>query len=192
MRRLLYIILAIIIVLFIVGIYFFSITEELVLDERTYPDILNLEHYSISEIKANNFSSGQYNTEGYVVKIYGCPKCPSGAKCEPCMGPNIVISEQNKILESYTLTDQDLIIFVKNPKQFRLGSYYVFSIIVLDRETTSEPINNVELLAYSNEQSSVDCTSWFDGCNTCEVINGKIGQCTKKSCMEYEKPRCLA
>ena len=37
-----------------------------------------------------------------------------------------------------------------------------------------------------------DCISWFDGCNTCEVINGEIGPCTKKGCKEYEKQRCLA
>ena len=35
------------------------------------------------------------------------------------------------------------------------------------------------------------CNLWFDGCNTCEVINGEVGACTKKACIEYEKPGCL-
>ena len=123
-----------------------------------------------------------------------CDPACKGAICKQkaCMRQNIVISEQKKILDVYDLTTKDMIIFVENPRQFRLGNYHTFSIAISDRKTTSELINDVELLAYSNGQPSVDCISWFDGCNTCEVINGEIGPCTKKACMEYEKPRCLA
>src|SRR5690242_12183166 len=38
-----------------------------------------------------------------------------------------------------------------------------------------------------------NCTSWFDGCNTCSVENGVIGGCTRKACKaSAEAPKCLA
>jgi len=27
-----------------------------------------------------------------------------------------------------------------------------------------------------------DCIKWYDGCNTCEVVDGKIGACTEMAC----------
>jgi hypothetical protein len=30
-----------------------------------------------------------------------------------------------------------------------------------------------------------DCTSWFDGCNTCTVAAGVVGECTLKSSKRY-------
>jgi putative hemolysin len=37
------------------------------------------------------------------------------------------------------------------------------------------------------------CKSWYDGCNTCFVTNGKIDGCTKKACSEEikTKPKCM-
>ena len=38
-----------------------------------------------------------------------------------------------------------------------------------------------------------NCTSWFDGCNTCSVENGVIKGCTKMACKDTTKPpSCLA
>ena len=37
----------------------------------------------------------------------------------------------------------------------------------------------------------VNCVSWYDGCNTCRCVNGKITACTKRFCVRKEKPRCL-
>merc|ERR1719445_1614506 len=36
-----------------------------------------------------------------------------------------------------------------------------------------------------------DCSSWFDGCNTCTCNNGELGACTMKWCFTQEEPRCL-
>lgn len=37
-----------------------------------------------------------------------------------------------------------------------------------------------------------DCRTFFDGCNTCQRAPGAdAAACTRKACMEYEKPRCL-
>lgn len=35
------------------------------------------------------------------------------------------------------------------------------------------------------------CSSYYDGCNTCSVVNGKIGACTEMYCMEKWTPKCL-
>lgn len=34
------------------------------------------------------------------------------------------------------------------------------------------------------------CTTWYDGCNTCQVINGQIGACTRMMCFREDNPRC--
>jgi hypothetical protein len=36
-----------------------------------------------------------------------------------------------------------------------------------------------------------DCSSWYDGCNTCTCNDGNIGACTKKNCFRKEEPKCL-
>ncbi len=142
---------AIIVVLVIVGIYFYLQQPTNLENQITYPTTSNLDFFQINEIKQNNFTSGNFNTEGYVVKIYTCPPCPndpSAGMCKPCDRDNIVISENNKILETYSLTENELIIFVENPKQFELGKKYKFSIKILDYKSTGEPINYIELVGY--------------------------------------------
>ena len=34
------------------------------------------------------------------------------------------------------------------------------------------------------------CVSWFDGCNTCRVINGQLGSCTRMMCFREDDPYC--
>lgn len=35
-----------------------------------------------------------------------------------------------------------------------------------------------------------NCKIWFDGCNSCVVIRGKLRGCTSKSCTTTEAPMC--
>jgi len=132
------------------GAYFYYQTSTDRTNDRTYPESSNLNFYSISQLKGKNLNSGTYNTEGYVVRKHECPPCPKGAMCKPCMGDNIVISEMNKLLDTYSLTNNEMIIFVKNPNQFELGKKYSFSVNVRESKSTSEPINDVELTGYSS------------------------------------------
>lgn len=125
----------------------------------TYPQTSNYTFYSIHEIKQNKFSSGTYNTEGNVVKIYTCPPCPTGAQCKPCMRDNIVISENNQILETYSLSDKEIILFADNPKQFELGKKYQFSIKILDYKSTGEPVNDAEIIGYNSLSQNGSTTS---------------------------------
>jgi len=144
------------VIIVVAGIYFYA-TSNINTDRttntdnaRTYPTSSNSDiiFYPISKIKQENLTSGIFNTEGFVVKIYTCPTCPEGAMCKVCMGDNIVISMDNKLLESYSLTEKELIVFAENPKQFELGKKYKFTIRIFDYKSTGEPINNIELVGY--------------------------------------------
>ena len=64
------------------------------------------------------------------------------------MKNNIVISQNNKLLDTYTLTSSEIILFANNPKQFELGKKYSFSVKILDYKSTNEPINDIELVGY--------------------------------------------
>lgn len=114
----------------------------------TYPAASDFDVYAIHELKEQNFTSGTFNTEGYVVKIYTCPPCPAGSVCSLCMGDNIVISETNVLLEEYDISETELIVFAEDPEQFVLGAKYLFSVEVLDRHITLDTINDVRLLGY--------------------------------------------
>ena len=36
----------------------------------------------------------------------------------------------------------------------------------------------------------LNCKSWFDGCNNCQVSNGQLGACTRMMCFRMDNPRC--
>ena len=36
------------------------------------------------------------------------------------------------------------------------------------------------------------CSTWYDGCNNCQVRNGQIGACTRMMCFIMDNPRCLS
>jgi hypothetical protein len=128
-----------------------------------YPPASNYSFYSIHEIKQNNLSRGYYNTEGYVSKVYGCAPCPVGAQCGMCMAPNIVISEENRTLEIYELSDKDLIIFTAsflesynvNKNLFKIGEKYRFSVNFTDYKSTNEKINDVYLIGFDKGVSII-------------------------------------
>merc|ERR1719192_1278602 len=42
----------------------------------------------------------------------------------------------------------------------------------------------------SNDACPADCSSFFDGCNTCKCVNGKKTACTKKACLRKGEPTC--
>ena len=56
-------------------------------------------------------------------------------------------------------------------------------------------VTNDGMYHYLNTISkSIDlsvCNSYFDGCNTCTITDGKIAACTRKYCETPVEPRCL-
>jgi hypothetical protein len=107
----------------------------------------------ISQIKEQKPQEGIFITQGFIAKIYVCPPCPKGLLCKPCMGNNIVISEDKKNLETFDLTSRELIIFVKDAaKKMVKGKQYSFTVKLTARKSTSEPLNDVELISYKSIQ----------------------------------------
>ena len=117
---------------------------------ENYAKIKTEKFVRINDINSKKFAQEIYETEGFVAKIYTCPPCPPNALCKPCMRNNIVISEENKILESYNLSDKEIIVFTENAETFELNKKYFFKIKITDRKTTSQTANDIELLAYNN------------------------------------------
>ncbi len=103
---------------------------------------------TIHEINRQKRASGVYVTQGYVAKIYAAPACPPGAQCKPSMKDNIVISETKKQLESYDLSEAELVVFTTKTAAPKRGRKYRFQIEITDQKTTGQPLNDIVLLNF--------------------------------------------
>lgn len=36
-----------------------------------------------------------------------------------------------------------------------------------------------------------NCLSWYDGCNTCNIVNGALSICTEMYCFTRDNPECI-
>ena len=45
-------------------------------------------------------------------------------------------------------------------------------------------------LSFDKDNLLDNCKLWFDGCNTCSVIDGKIARCTRKWCRRKGQAYC--
>ncbi len=59
-----------------------------------------------------------HRLRGYVVKRYTCLPCQTKAKCKPCVGDNIVLSDDPTLHAVYQLDDRDVIVFTKGADEF--------------------------------------------------------------------------
>ena len=175
-------ILVVVLIIIAGGVFYFQYHQQLqqvnIQNNTSYPQSSNFAFYPIPEIKLNKFNSGTYNAEVYVVKIYMCPPCPKGAQCKPCMRDNIVISENNQLLETYSLSGKEMILFANNSNQFELGKKYQFSIKILDYKSTGEPINDVEIVGYNllsqNVPANPPTIAPFAGNLSCKEMYSEI------------------
>jgi hypothetical protein len=104
---------------------------------------------SVGALIALNPTHGIFVVAGFVAKRFVCPSCPPGATCKPCMGDNIVLSDDNRAIESYEqMGSREVIIFANSSEvqKFRIGSYYRIRLEVLPSRTTSMAINNLRLV----------------------------------------------
>lgn len=111
------------------------------------PKITYNNFYTVSTIHKQLLGPGTYETEGFVGYIYTCPSCPPEGVCKPCMGNNIVITEDNKTFDGYNyLTDKELIVFTDESQALEKGIKYKFLIQVLDVKTVDQALNNIKLI----------------------------------------------
>ena len=101
---------------------------------------------SISELNSNNPKKGVFETRGFVAKIYTCPPCPPDAQCKPCMADNTVISEEMKNLETYLLSEKEMIIFSAKATDFERNKEYKFKFEISDKKTTAATLNDAHLI----------------------------------------------
>jgi len=105
-------------------------------------------YYYIHELNQKGFNFGTFETLGYVANAYECPPCPPKAFCKPCMGNHIVVSEDNRSIDDYLLTDREIIVFVDHPLEFKKDVQYKFLIKILDVKTVDQQLNNIKLIFY--------------------------------------------
>lgn len=122
--------------------------------KRSYPQHLNLPVLAIRDLKRGNVNQDQFNTRGYVKSIYECPPCPKGAQCKPCLGDHIIITETEPVENGPTDQDDRLLIFAKDPAQFKTGKRYLFSVKVIGRRKEGARIEQVDLTGYDALEDS--------------------------------------
>jgi len=44
----------------------------------------------------------------------------------------------------------------------------------------------------TNNNIPANCLTWFDGCNTCSIVNGQVGSCSMMMCFRQGTPKCRA
>lgn len=106
--------------------------------------------FSIHEINERAPKSGNFTTQGFVAKIYTAPPCPPGAECKTSMADNIVISQDNKGLDTYDLTNKEMVVFTEKAASFKQGVKHRFEITITDKKTTNEKLNDVTLRGYNS------------------------------------------
>jgi hypothetical protein len=62
------------------------------------------------------------------------------------MGNNIVLAEEKKEIETYNLSDREMIIFVDDPRIFELGTKYKLRVEIQDAKTTGDSLNDAYLI----------------------------------------------
>jgi hypothetical protein len=105
------------------------------------------QNLKISEIKKLKPETGVFMTQGFVVSNAGCPPCPPKKVCKPCQN-RILISEENKRLDTTKISEGEMIIVTENPESFVKGKEYTFKIRITRRKSTNEPINDVLIISY--------------------------------------------
>ena len=129
--------------------------------------------FPIHEIKGGALPPGEYRTEGFVAKIYACPPCPPRAMCKPCMRDNIVITERGVRLDAYALTEKEMILFTRGPGIFEVGRRYSFTFRITEGKSTSEPINDAELVSHRPLGSGPRPPPAYDAAAGTDACTGK-------------------
>ena len=96
------------------------------------PDRGNAEVLSINQFRNLAPQSGEFQIKGYIVKHYECPPCPSPHLCEACMPDSVLISETDKLMESFPIEGNYLVITTPNSERLNLGKFYNLTVKVLD------------------------------------------------------------
>jgi predicted NAD-dependent protein-ADP-ribosyltransferase YbiA (DUF1768 family) len=100
---------------------------------------------TFADLQKNDSIEGSFRIVGYVIDIYKCPPCPPRAMCKPCIGDNIVVTDN--ITEKDPKLIRRLKIFTEKPGQFELTKRYQLTVKVRARTGPGKLI--VELVSFT-------------------------------------------
>ena len=112
-----------------------------------YPKVSN--DYGVGQFVSGNFTDGIYYVQGYVVNIYNCKQGNNDGYTQPCKPANVIISDDDKVIDSYReMGGSDLMVYVSNEKEFKVGNKYRFQLKVLNTQSTPQSINDVQAISH--------------------------------------------
>jgi len=100
---------------------------------------------TFDDLQKNDSIEGSFSIVGYVIDVYKCPPCQAGAMCKPCIGDNIVVTDN--IAEKDPARIKRLRIFTDKPEQFELKKQYQFTVRVRGKIPKGQPIHDAELVS---------------------------------------------
>ena len=103
---------------------------------------------TVAALLTQHPSNGNATVTGYVTYLYRCPPCPPGAKCKPCMGDNLVLSDAPKQVADYAdVGDGDLIVLADRAQldALKVGNRYRLEIDIGPEKHLSNPIPDPHL-----------------------------------------------
>ncbi|MCB0322986.1 MAG: hypothetical protein KDD69_05410 [Bdellovibrionales bacterium] len=106
--------------------------------------------YSIAELNDMAPTTGRFRIQGYVLRRFMCPPCPDGARCEPCNGNHVVVSDYRGPLDSSLNARHQAVLFCDDPTKLDRERRYVFEVELLDSHSTASRLKDLRLLSYSN------------------------------------------
>jgi hypothetical protein len=76
-----------------------------------------------------------------------------------------------------------------------LGADYVNNCLISAGFTWCELLNKCLRLWETPCEYPTNCLTWYDGCNTCSLVEGEdgmtLGGCTEMMCFQQEMPYCM-
>lgn len=99
-------------------------------------------------------------------------------------------------------------VFLMNPNEkiININEYIIGQFTILNNDNLNVILNaqgknlltneawsqyNIEFNLNNNNLIPNNCKIWFDGCNSCMIINNNINSCTSKECDTFNIPHCL-
>jgi hypothetical protein len=101
---------------------------------------------TFNDLKGGNSIEGSFKIAGFVIDIYECPPCPPGAICKPCIGDNIVVTDNLKERDPKLI--RRLRIFTEKPNRFELNKSYTFTVTVRGNIRQGQAIENTNLISF--------------------------------------------
>lgn len=103
---------------------------------------------TFDDLKRNDGVAGSFRIENaYVVEIHKCPPCPPGARCKPCLGDYIVITDN--LDEKDPALIKRLRVFTSKPERlewFELKKKCSFIAKVRGKVPSGKPIEDLDLI----------------------------------------------